>query len=292
MKVAVTGAAGRLGSTLVRLLVEQGHEVVATDIRYRTDLPVPMRVLDLAERQAAYDILPGCDVVAHLAYSGHQSDPDRQRVIANSTSLYFNVFQAAVETGVKQVIFASTVQVMAGSGVEDFWPVQKQLDYLPLDANLPARPSNCYSMAKWLGEQLLEFTVLRSGLASGVAIRFPFMWTAERAAEVRERGVRWGREMQSPPWHLSEGCSHLTYRDASRLMIACMKASLPGYRVYFPSASDWTAASPLPEVVARHYAGIPLRKPVEQMKNLVDISRITQETGWEPQDKLYETPKT
>ena len=71
------------------------------------------------------------------------------------------------------------------------------------------------------------------------------------------------------------------------LLLAILNTDLPGYRVYFPSASDWTGVSPLPETLEKHYAGIPLRKPVEQLKNLVDISRITQETGWTPQDELY-----
>ena len=67
MKVLVTGAAGKLGSLTVSALLRRGHEVRATDARYRADLPVRLDVRDLLDEHALYPLLDGMDALVHLA---------------------------------------------------------------------------------------------------------------------------------------------------------------------------------------------------------------------------------
>ena len=82
MRVLVTGAAGRLGSHTCHHLVAQGHDVVAADSQYRRDLPVPLRMVDLLDRTAAYGLVEGCQAVVHLA-----NHPDMGRVSPPSVSM-------------------------------------------------------------------------------------------------------------------------------------------------------------------------------------------------------------
>jgi hypothetical protein len=70
--------------------------------------------------------------------------------------------------------------------------------------------------------------------------------------------------------------------DAATLVDAILKANLPGFRIYFPTARGNAAGLPVPELVARCYPGVPLRQPVETMDGIVDLAAITQETGWLP----------
>ena len=59
-------------------------------------------------------------------------------------------------------------------------------------------------------------------------------------------------------------------------------ADLPGFRVYFAASTANTQFQPAAEVIRRHFADVPLRKPLDQIASLVDISVIEQETGWTP----------
>jgi hypothetical protein len=82
---------------------------------------------------------------------------------------------------------------------------------------------------------------------------------------------------------VEQGFTQLSFRDAVRLVLACLLADLPGYRVYLPAI----CAIPPAEVgryLTRYYGGISCRIPPPEMSSLVDISRIEAETGWTPRD--------
>src|SRR2546422_145568 len=77
MRVLVTGAAGKLGSTLVRRLTERGHPVRALDL---ADSPTWYRVTpfepevvggDFADPAVARGAVDGVDAVVNLASIGH-----------------------------------------------------------------------------------------------------------------------------------------------------------------------------------------------------------------------------
>ena len=67
MKVLVTGAAGRLGSCVCRLLLEQGIEFVAVDRVSDVAADYEVLVTDLLRLQDAKSLLQGIDVLVHFA---------------------------------------------------------------------------------------------------------------------------------------------------------------------------------------------------------------------------------
>ena len=69
MRVLVTGATVRIGWHVTAHLIEKGYEVVATSSEYRKDMPVRLRMADLLDRNAAYELLEGCEALVHLASS-------------------------------------------------------------------------------------------------------------------------------------------------------------------------------------------------------------------------------
>ncbi|RMD79512.1 MAG: NAD(P)-dependent oxidoreductase, partial [Lentisphaerae bacterium] len=106
MRVLVTGAAGYLGRDVCHILAESGIDVLATDQNLRHRLPVPMRVANLLDRFACYQILEGVDIVVHLA--GHPRDytPSIQLGLTENVTLTTNLLQAGVEQGVRRFLFA------------------------------------------------------------------------------------------------------------------------------------------------------------------------------------------
>jgi len=281
MKITVTGAVGRLGHFVVRALHAEGHQIVATDQIYSRDLPVRVEVLNLRDTDGCYRVVEGSDVLVHLGNQPGVNLFKPQTGYLDNVSANVNVFQAARDTGVGKILFASSVQAFSGErcpNVNDGSFPPSQLPYLPLDGHLPANPGNLYGASKIAGENLLAYYAKYCRLST-LAIRFPFLPDPARAEWELQR-VRRGPL-------LDEGFSYLALPDAASLVVAIVKADLPGFRVYLP-ASPGTTMSPMTvdEIVARYYPDVP-RRAQSKFDNLVDVSEITRDTGWIPHCRLY-----
>jgi nucleoside-diphosphate-sugar epimerase len=274
MKVLVTGAAGRLGSVTVRVLLEQGFAVRATDRKPRADLPVPVEVVDLLDRDAAARLVEGMDAIVHWGNHPGKLTPTWQQTYAENVTTNANVFQPAAEAGVKRLLFASTCQTINGTrllGTDQ----RSQLPYLPIDGEIPTCPGNPYALSKQTGEQQLLYYTRIHG-CSGIALRWPML--------IDRQSERWRDRWPLSPNYtfLDIGFAWLDFVDAAKLTAAILRADLPGFRVYHPATTSNVLAQPAAQVIERFYANVPLRRPIDQIDTLVDINRITSETGWQP----------
>jgi len=126
MKVMVTGSRGYIGSILVPMLLERGHDVVGLDsdlFRACTFLgelaEVPTLVKDV--RDVTADDLAGCDAVIHLA--GLSNDPlgDYDPTLTDRINHKGSVVvaEAARAAGVGRFLFASSCSNYGAAG-DDF----------------------------------------------------------------------------------------------------------------------------------------------------------------------------
>jgi len=275
MNVTLTGSSGRVGVHVCRWLCGAGHAVAAVDRVVRGDLPVKTRVADLLDRESCYHVLEGTEALVHLANHPTSHLIDAQTVFNENVTINMNVFQAAMEMGVRKVVFASSIQAFL-SRVRRAEPAGGyNLPYLPLDGDAPADPGNPYGLSKQASEVVLSYYAKVAGM-SCVALRFPSVVDDSAVERLRKHG----RSPAGP----AEGFAWLHAGDAARLIDALLRADLPGFRIYFPAVSEPTPrAGSVADVVRELYPSVPLRKPVEQMASLVDLSRIERETGWSPQ---------
>lgn len=280
MRVLLTGAAGRLGSRVCHHLVARGYDVVATDSLYRADLPVPLRLAELLDRHAVYPLLDQCEAVVHLANHpdmGRVSPP--QRLYVENLTMNANVFHAAIERGIRQLVFASSIQAI--SGERDNWngtgDRSSGLPYLPLDEHVPARPGNLYAVTKVNTEELLRQYVLLDPTRSCTAIRFPHLSSGRRPS-----GSHHHRHSVDDVSRLDEVFAYLSLDDASELIHRVLQTNRVGYIHFLPAAQGnylgWTPA----EVIARFYPNVPLKQPAEQMRALVDLDALEHHYGWTP----------
>ena len=99
MKVVVTGANGTIGKVVVPgISKETGIEVIATD------LPT-----DLSEYQNVEHLVLGVDAVVHLAWETKTDNYLSENINPLNNLMAFNVYKAAIESGVRRVIMASSV---------------------------------------------------------------------------------------------------------------------------------------------------------------------------------------
>lgn len=276
MRILLTGAAGRLGRVVCRQLASQGDEVVAVDGRYLAGLPVPLHVVSLLDRMAVYPLIEGCQAVVHLA-----NHPDMQRnhapqtIYSENVTTDANVFQAAMDVGVRQIVYSSSVQVFGGirCGPEDL-ARPSCLAYLPADGALPTAHNNLYALGKQAGENMLQFHAALDPQRSYTAIRLPWLM---RGVET----VRYPGQTVAQLGRLDELFAYLGLEDAASFTRAVLAANRPGYACCLPASPSNLIGWPVTEIVRTVYPQVPLRRPLHEITSLVDLDTLRADYGWE-----------
>ena len=168
MNIIVTGGAGFIGSHIVDRLLAAGHRVAVIDdlsSGSRDNLPpaVPLHVVDIVDGRAVREVFERerpeavCHQAAQMSVSRSVREPlfDAQ---VNCIGL-INVLDAAVATGCRRFVFASSGGVLYGDVTT------------PAPETTPASPVSPYGITKWVGERYLRFYADEHGLAA-VALRY------------------------------------------------------------------------------------------------------------------------
>jgi len=144
MNVAVIGAAGFLGSFLMRAIARQGHSVIGYG-RHLPDsriLGAEFRIMDVV---GDVSIEPGIDAVIYLAQSAHyRSFPQGASDLFAVNALgVVRCAEAAAKAGVKKFFHASTGNVCMPS-------------FDALSETAPEDRTRPYSLSKLMGEEALQ----------------------------------------------------------------------------------------------------------------------------------------
>jgi len=130
VKLLVTGATGFLGSTLVPLLVEAGHEVRAL-VRSAISLPGVEAVRgDVRDKESCARALQGCEGLYHLAGLVSRDPADARKMYDLHVEGTRNLLAAAEKAGVRRVVLASSSGTIGVSPTrrvateEDDYPIE------------------------------------------------------------------------------------------------------------------------------------------------------------------------
>ena len=166
MRILVVGGAGYIGSHMVKLLLERGHEAVTLDnlsTGFRDAvLGGQLMEVDLADR-AALDVVfrSPFDAVMHFASYIQVGESVRlpAKYYRNNFANTLNLLEAMIEPGVMRFIFSSTAAIFG------------EPEYVPIDEGHPKRPINPYGLSKLMVEQTLADFDRAYGLKS-VCLRY------------------------------------------------------------------------------------------------------------------------
>ncbi len=130
MRLLVTGATGFLGSTLVPLLGEAGHEVRVL-LRQGSEFPGAEVVRgDVLDKDSVAKALQGCEGVYHLAGRVSRDPADARKMYALHVDGTRNLLEAAEKAGVQRIVLASSSGTIGVSRTrrvateEDDYPIE------------------------------------------------------------------------------------------------------------------------------------------------------------------------
>ncbi|KAJ9481588.1 hypothetical protein VN97_g11883 [Penicillium thymicola] len=108
MKIAITGARGTVGRTLVKVCSDAGHSTVQIDRTPQEYDGTPnseMRTADVAnDYDATLKAFTGCDALIHLAAIPDPVGKEDWKVHNNNVNSAFNGFHAACELDIRRVL--------------------------------------------------------------------------------------------------------------------------------------------------------------------------------------------
>lgn len=235
MRVLVTGAAGIVGVTVARNLLEAKHEVVALD---KNTLPDDLRgkcemhYENITDRLAVLRVAAGCDAIAHLAALPNPSKiNDETLTHVNIVGTQY-VLAAAEAHGIKRVVLASSCCVFGiVFSKKDVAP-----QYLPIDDDHPRLPEDLYGLSKLCNEETAEAYTRRCGMTT-ICLRLT--------------GVRpivgdmpmWLRHSfeHSDRWKSDDFWTYIDQRDTARAFRLSLENEIEGHhRLIIAARDSWT----------------------------------------------------
>jgi len=167
MNILVTGGSGFIGSNLVDKLIERGHRVRVFDLIPPHRKDAEFFHGDLLDMAAIMDAMKDVDIVYHLAAVSNVDLAKNNPILCvrvNSEGT-IHVLEAARRTGVRRVIYASTV-----------WVYENCKDDVCTEESPLGPPSHLYTSTKLQGEFYcqnyqkmygIDYTILRYGIPYG-----------------------------------------------------------------------------------------------------------------------------
>jgi nucleoside-diphosphate-sugar epimerase len=274
MKAIVTGGSGRAGRYAVRELSEAGHEVVNLD-RIRPAEPLPGRFiqLDLTDAGEVYDAFAQVqpEGVCHIAANPSPSGYPRQQTFGNNVLSTYNVMQAAGESGVRRLIYASS-EMATGWLTTDALPPR-----FPFGEEDRVASPNAYALSKYLGEVIADSMVVRYPEMAICSLRINNVILPERYDTLQYRRDNF-------PAGGGNFWSYIDVRDVASAFRAALEGESKGHEVFLIAAADTCLDTPLRQAIERHYGpGAQYEPGFGDHQSAFDCRKIERSFGWRPQ---------
>jgi nucleoside-diphosphate-sugar epimerase len=267
-KIVVTGASGKAGRAVVRVLLERDYDVLAVDVVPAAESAAPSLLADLTDFGQTVECLAGVESVIHLAAipaSGIHTEETTFRTNILST---YNVFEAARLVGLRRVVWASSETIL-GLPFE-----REQPAYAPIDEDHPAYPESSYALSKLLSEEMGRQLHRRTGTPH-VALRFSNIMEPEDY----ERFPSFWEDATLRRWNL---WGYVDARDVAKSCRLALDADVDAEH-FIVAASDTVMNRPSAELMAEVYPSVPYRPTPGEFDTLLSIEKARKLLGYEPE---------
>lgn len=278
MKIAITGARGTVGRSVVKVCADAGHSTVQinrSEQEYDGTKNSEMRIADAAK---SYDdtvkAFRDCDAVIHLAALPNPVGKEDWQVHENNVNACFNGLRAAAEVGIKRFCYASSVNAIGLAYANQ--PLH--FPYFPIDEDYPQNPTDSYALAK------MEAEVQAHAFANwypGMNIACMRIHEVAPLAEVRkEHEEDWDNAGVKQLWGWVSPAA-----TARACLLAVETDKLKGCEVFNIIAPNTTQSTPSKELAQKYYPKAEIRAGMEDSKSFFTSHKAKEILGWTHDEK-------
>jgi UDP-glucose 4-epimerase len=263
MKILLTGNRGRLGPSIERQLLQDGHQVCGFDLASNDN------ILDAGAVCAA---ATGVDAIIHVAgVAGDRGRPAAE-VLGVNLAGTANVLVAAETQGVPRVVYMSSGRALG--------LLERDPDYLPLDDDHRGLPSAPYALSKWLAEEMCEAFSVRTGVRT-ICLRPVQVFGEADYRQALSKSVQAARS--GGFWPLGV---HINVLDLASAVAAAVRCDAPQHARLLLCAADIASERPTLDLVAEHIPHVPWRGrevyQTDRHRSLVDTRKAQALLDWRP----------
>ena len=279
--IIVTGGSGKVGRACVRDLMEHGYDVTSIDMLPppgQTNPPTagPVRnsradVTDFGEAMAALSMIDErvekVTGVVHLAaIPAPGQAPNHVTFTVNTVSAY-NIFEAARQLGIKNVVWASSETVY---GI----PYPNGPAYVPVDEEIE-RPETAYSLSKLVGEKMAEQFCRWDPELKIVGLRFSNVMEPHDY----ERFPGFDADAQARRFNL---WTYIDARDAAQAIRLALESDLKGAEVFGIANADSVMSRANDALLDEVFPGTKRKAGYGKNDSLISIEKARRVLGYEP----------
>ena len=270
--IVVTGAAGRLGRRVVRDLLDQEIEVLATDQVAADDLSTDFVLGDLLNATKVENLLKGAEGIIHMGAIPGPLRADGRVIFDNNVQSTFNVMMSAAEMGLRRVVFSSSAFGMgwAHDGAA-FVP-----KYLPLDEEHPMMPFEPYGLSKQVGEDIGEM-IARTSSTSVVSLRFTNVALPEVQAEFPWPAPTPANPLTLVMWAYADA------RDVAEAHVLALDADIDGHEAFMIAQPSSRFKEPTLDLIRNNFGDrVEIRGPLQGTASVISTEKAQRMLGWTP----------
>lgn len=274
--IAVTGGSGRLGTAVVRDLIDHGYKVVNLDAAAPAEDAgrfIRIDLTDFGQVLGAFsgidEIHGGLDAVVHLAAIPAPGLVPNAVTFHNNSRCTYNVFEAARVARIQNIVWASSETVLG-------LPFDVPPPYLPVDEDYSGRPESTYALNKLLEEQLAaQFCRWDPGLKA-IGLRFSnVMYPADYV-----NFLTFDADPRIRRWNL---WGYIDARDGAQAVRRAIEHQATGTDIFIVANADTVMSRPSKELAAEVFPHVPVRKELVGNETLLSIDKARRVLGYEPE---------
>jgi len=273
--IVVTGGSGKAGRACIQDLLAHHYEVASVDLVRPADSNLPFSRVDLTDFGQTVAALSGIDervrkvtAVVHLAAIPAPGLATNAVTFATNTISTYNVFEAARQLGIKNVVWASSETVLG-------LPFETPPPYVPIDEEYPGRPESAYSLSKLVGEEMAKQFCRWDPELKIIGLRFSNIMEPEDYT----RFPGFQDDARKRKWNC---WGYIDARDAAQAIRLALESKIKGAEVFIIANADSVMVRDSHELLKKVFPDVPHKRSFAPNETLLSIDKARAVLGYKP----------
>lgn len=279
--IVVTGGSGKVGRACVKDLMDHGYKVTSIDAvppPGQSNPPKPgdvtysrADVTDFGQAMAALSMIDErvekVTGVVHLAAIAAPGQAPNHVIFEVNTVSTYNVFEAARQLGIRNVVWASSETVY---GI----PYPDGPAYVPVDEAIE-HPETAYSLSKLMGEKMAEQFCRWDPKMKIVGLRFSNVQEPQDYAHF----AGYDKDPESRKFNL---WTYIDARDAAQAIRLSLEAKLKGAHVFGIANTDSVSKRDNDALLDKVFPKTKRKRALKPTESLISIDKAREVLGYKP----------